>query len=115
MKRDHIVEEELWRSIPVYFVSFLAIGVLGYTGYVRIGGISTFVLAFIVTAIHFTLMVRYRKKEYLTDPSLSSVMDHMLKRQKPERKNTGYTELRPNLRPVLTMMIIAYLVFRYAV
>ena len=64
MKRDRIVEEELMRSIPVYFVSFLAIGALNYTGYIRIEGIALFILAFIVTAIHFMLMVRYRKKEY---------------------------------------------------
>lgn len=113
------MEEELWRSFPVYFASFLAIGALNYTGYIRIGGIETFILAFIVTAIHFTLMVRYRKKEYLTDPSISSIMDHMLKRQKPERKNTGYntgyTEVTTNFRPVLTILVIAYLVYRYAV
>jgi phosphoglycerol transferase MdoB-like AlkP superfamily enzyme len=109
------VEEELWRSIPVYFVSFLVIGALDYTEYVQISGIATFVLAFIVTVIHFKLMVGYRKKEYLTDPSISSITNHMLKRQKPEVKNTGYKELSPNFRPILTVLIIAYLVFRYAV
>jgi len=56
-----------------------------------------------------------RKKEYLTDSSISSIIGHMLKRQKPERKNTGYTELKPNLRPILTILAIAYLVYRYAV
>ncbi|HIH93821.1 TPA: hypothetical protein HA338_07175 [Methanosarcina acetivorans] len=60
-------------------------------------------------------IVEGRKKEYLTDPSISSIIGHMLKRQKPERKNTGYTELKPNLSPILTILVIAYLVYRYAV
>ena len=115
MKRDPIVEEELWRSFPVYFVSFLAIGALDYAGYTQIGGFATFVLAFVLTAIHFKLMVTYRKKEYLTNPSISSIIDHMLKRQKPEGRNTGYMELSPNFRPILTILVIAYLVYRYAV
>jgi hypothetical protein len=58
------VEEELWRSVAVYFISFLAIGALDYEGHISIGGFATFVLAFIVTAIHFKLMVGYRKKEF---------------------------------------------------
>lgn len=116
MKRDPIVEQELCRSIPVYFVSFLVIGtLLNYTGYIQIAGFAIFVLAFIVTVIHFTLMVRYRKKEHLIDPSIGSIIDHMLKQQKPERRNTGYQELSPNFRPVLTILVIVYLVYRYAI
>lgn len=115
MKRDPIVEEELLRSIAVYFVSFLIIGALSYTGYISIEGLTTFFLAFVLTAIHFVLMVRYRKKEYLTDPTISSIINHMLKREKPEKRNTEYTELRTNFRPVLTILVIAYLVYRYAI
>lgn len=115
MKRDPIVEEEIWRSVPVYFVSFLVVGSLNYTGYIEIDGLETFFLAFVLTAVHFVLMVRYRKKEYLTDSSISSIIGHMLKRQKPERKNTGYTELKPNFLSILTLLVITYLVYRYAV
>ncbi|KKG14554.1 hypothetical protein EO98_07685 [Methanosarcina sp. 2.H.T.1A.6] len=116
MKWDPIVVEELLRSIPVYFVSFLAIGtLLNYAGYLQIAGFAIFVLAFIVTVTHFKLMVRYRKKEHLTNPSISSIIGHMLKRQKPEGRNTGYKELTPNFRPVLTILVIAYLVYRYAI
>lgn len=115
MKRDPIIEEELWRSVPVYFISFLAIGALDYAGYIPIGGFANFILAFVLTAIHFKLMVGYRKKEYLTNPSISSIIDHMLKRQQPEERNTGYMELSSNFRPILIILFIAYLVYRYAV
>ena len=96
------------------FVSFLAIGALNYTGYVSIDGLSKFFLTFVLTVIHFALMVRYRKKEYLTDPSISSIINHIFKQEKPEKKGTGYTELGTNFRPVLTIMVIAYLIYRYA-
>lgn len=115
MKRDRIVEEELLRSIPVYFISFLAIGALNYTGYISIDGLTTFFLAFVLTMIHFAFMIRYRKKEYLTDPSISSIINHMLKPKRPEKRNAGYTELGTNFRPVLTILVIAYLIYRYAV
>ena len=114
MKLDPIVEEELLRSIPVYFVSFLAIGALNYIGYISIDGLVAFFLAFVLTAIHFVLMLRYRKKEYLTDPSISSIIDHMLKREKPEKKNAEYTEVGTNFRPVLIILVITYLIYRYA-
>jgi len=95
----------------------LAIGtLLGYAGYIQIAGFAIFVLAFIVAVTHFKLMVGYRKKEHLTNPSISSIIDHILKRQKPEGRNTGYMELSsPNFRPILTILVIAYLVYRYAI
>ena len=109
------MEEELWRSIQVYFVSFLAIGALNSTEYVRVGGIETFVLVFVAALIYFKLMVGYRKKEHLTNPSIGSIIGYVLQRQKPERRNTGYMELRPDFRPILAILVITYLVYRYAV
>ena len=47
MKLDHIVEEELWRSVAVYFISFLIVGTLDYEEYISIGVFGTFVWAFI--------------------------------------------------------------------
>jgi hypothetical protein len=78
------VETEFWRSIAVYFISFLAVGTLDYTGYVSIGGLTTFFLTFVLTVIHFKLMVSYRKKECLINSSIFSIIDHILQRQKPE-------------------------------
>lgn len=115
LKRDPIVEEELRRSVQIYFVSFLVVGSLNYTEYIQIDALEAFFLAFVITAIHFALMVRYRKKEYLTDPSISSIIDHLFERKKPERKNTGYVELGTNFRSILAILVIAYLVYLYAI
>jgi hypothetical protein len=66
---------------------------MNYTEYIQIDALEAFFLAFVITTIHFILIVWYRKKEYLTDPSISSIINHMLERKNPERKNTGYVEL----------------------
>jgi len=115
VKRDPIVEEELWRSVAVYFISFLIIGTLDYEGYISIGGFGTFVWAFILTAIHFVLMVRYRKKEQLTDPSISSIIDYLLQPKKPEGRNSIHPASGQNFRLILTILVIVYLIYRYAV
>ncbi|WP_243684154.1 hypothetical protein [Methanosarcina barkeri] len=51
-------------------------------GYISVEGVAIFILAFIITLIHFALMVRYRRKEQLTDPSISSIIDHLLQLKK---------------------------------
>lgn len=61
MKMDYIVREELWRSIAVYFFAFLGIGYLIMEGYLNVNISATFVLAFIVTIIHFLIKVWYRR------------------------------------------------------
>ncbi|WP_230669794.1 hypothetical protein [Methanosarcina barkeri] len=109
------MEQELWRSVPVYFVSFLIVGTLDQVGYISIGGIATFILAFIITLIHFTLMVKYRRKEHLTDPSISLIIDHLLQSKNPESRNNTHPESGNNFLSVLTILVIAYLIYRYAV
>ena len=60
MKMDYIITEELWRSIAVYFFAFLGIGYLIMGGYLNVTISATFVLAFIVTIVHFLIKVWYR-------------------------------------------------------
>jgi hypothetical protein len=115
LKRDQIEEEELRRSVLVFFVSFLVIEILEYAGYIQINSIVALILAFIVTVIYYKVMVGYRKNEYSIDPSISSKIDQMLNRQKPEERDKGYTELGPDLRSILIILIIAYLVYRFVV
>ena len=115
MKLDPITEEELWRSVVVYFVSFLIVGTLDYEGYVSVGGFETFIWAFVLTAVHFVFMVRYRKKENLTNPSISYIIDHLLHPEKPEGKNGMHPESGQNFRLILTILTLAYLIYRYAV
>jgi hypothetical protein len=62
LKRDPLVEEELLRSISVYFVSFLIIGSLNCTEYIQIDALEAFFLAFVITTIHFILMVGTGKR-----------------------------------------------------
>ena len=114
MKRDHVVEEELWRSVAVYFISFLIVGTLDYEGYVSVGGLGTFVWAFVLTAIHFTLMVRYRKKELLTDPSIFSIIDYLLQPKRPEGKKGIHPASGQNFRLIMMILVIGYLIYRYA-
>lgn len=115
MNRDPIVEEELWRSVAVYFASFLVVGTLNIMGYIAVEGIATFILAFIITSIHFALMVRYRKKEQLTDPSISSIIDHLLQAKKPERRKSIHPEPAYNFRSIFILLVILYLIYRYAI
>lgn len=115
MKRDPITEEELWRSIPVFFVFFLTIGALDYTGRLSIDGFTIFFLAFVLTAIHFKLMVRYRKKEHMTNPSIFSIIDYTLHRQKPEKVNNKHIKSEQSFWHVLTIVVIAYLIYHYVV
>lgn len=110
MNRDPIVEQKLWRSVAVYFASFLVVGALNIMGYISVDGIATFILAFIITSIHFALMVRYRKKEQLTDPSISSIIDHLFQPKKPERRNSIQLEPAYNFRSIfITSHCITYL------
>lgn len=115
MNRDPIVEQELWRSVAVYFASFLVVGVLNIMGYISVEGIATFILAFIITSIHFAFMVRYRRKEQLTNPSISSIIDHLLQPKKPERRNSIHPESGHNFCSILTLLVITYLIYRYAI
>ena len=74
---DYIIKEEIWRSIPVYFFSVLIFGVLNREGYIPTKSSTTFILAFLSTAAHFSIMVWYRKKEHLTNPSIYSILDNI--------------------------------------
>jgi hypothetical protein len=88
MKIDYIVKEELWRSIPVYFVSFLVIGgaITGFSLPVPLS--FTFWLALIPAALHFLFMVGYRRKENLTDPTVTNIIRHAFGSEKADGKET---------------------------
>lgn len=85
MKIDNIKKEELWRSIPVYFVSFLVIGGIILALSLPLPLSYTFWLALIPTALHFLLMAGYRKKENLTDPIITNIVRHALGADRKKR------------------------------
>ena len=84
---DYILEEELWRSIAVYPISFLGICVLDESGVISISALSIFILAFFVTFAHVSFMVWYRRNEGLVSPSISLILDHMLEVSSIGRRN----------------------------
>lgn len=113
MKRDPIEVEELWRSVAVYFFFFLVIGALNIKGYVSIGGLTTIFLAFLLTVGHFSLMVRYRKKEGLIDSSIFSIIGYMLQSGSSDRGNTRSSSGQ-KFRLILAVAVFAYIVYLYA-
>jgi len=122
MKIDPIVKEELWRSLPVYFISFLIIGYLDREGYISVGTTGTFILAFLVTAIHFLLMVWYRKKEQIDNPSIFLIIDHIFRSKIYEEKTSDiskkkeisiFSSIRKDKR-LLILIILLYIAYIYA-
>lgn len=113
MKQDPIVQEELWRSVAVYFFSFLAIGALNLKGYIAIEGLAIFLLAFLVTAAHFSFMVRYRKKEGLIDSSIFSILGHIFESDSTDKGENGCSASGQKSRIVLATAVFAYIAYLY--
>ncbi|AAM04949.1 hypothetical protein [Methanosarcina acetivorans] len=122
MKIDYIVKEELLRSFPVLVVSFLIIGLLNREGYVPLGMSGVFVLALFITAIHFSFMVWYRKKEQIENNSIFYIIDYILS-SKPHDEKTRepykdeetkiFSSFRKNMR-LLIITLFLYVVYLYA-
>lgn len=117
-----IEKEELWRSLPVYFFSFLIIGYLDMKRYISVGAPGTFILAFLVTVIHFSLMVWYRKKEKIDNLSIFLIIDHIFRSKSYEdkildiskkEKTSIISSVRKNMR-LLIFTILLYIIYLYA-
>ena len=121
MKIDYIVKEELLRSLPVCFFSFLIIGFLDMEGYISVGLSGTFILTFVFTAIHFSFMVWYRKKEQIDNNSIFFIIDHILSSKSYEEKTTKphekeisiFSSLRRNVGLLIITMFL-YIAYLYA-
>ncbi len=58
MKIDSIVKEEFWRSIgAIYWISFIALGILIMNGYLPVPLSYIFPLTLILTVAHFLIVV----------------------------------------------------------
>ncbi|MCO5382978.1 MAG: hypothetical protein NHB15_13555 [Methanosarcina barkeri] len=88
MKIDSIVKQELWRSVATYFFSFLLFAYLNLKGYILIEPEVILILAFVFTATHFSLLVWYRKREQLLNPSISLIINHIFESKSYEEKTT---------------------------
>ena len=114
MKPDFIFKEELWRSIPEYFVSFLAIGVLILGGILPLPLSTTFLLALIPAAVHFLVMVRYRRMEKLTDPTITNILRHALRLEGHEDNNTKQGRSIAGTAVDAILVVAIFLIYLYA-
>nr|WP_303715923.1 hypothetical protein [Methanoculleus marisnigri] len=109
MEIDSIVKEEFWRSVgAVYWIAFIAIGVLIMNDYLPIPISYAFPLALIPTVAHFLLMVWYRRKENLVDPNPASILRHALgsRRQRGERTEQRRAVVEKAVDAVLIVAIL---------
>jgi len=122
MNIDYIVKEELLRSFPVLFFSFLIIGLLNREGYVPLGMSGVFILALFFTAIHFSFMVWYRKKEQIENNNISFIINHILGSRFLEEKTTEFykdekTKISSSIQKhmgLLLFTILIYIAYLYA-
>jgi hypothetical protein len=80
---DSIMKEELMRSFIVYFISFIIMG--AFLLYCTDIGLAILIpLSIIPAFIHGLFIVRYRRKEHIYDPAITTTWRHILKFQTPQ-------------------------------
>ena len=114
MKIDPIVKEELWRSVAVYWGSFLIIGFLTVAGNLPLPLSYILLLALIPTAVHFLVMVRYRRKENLTDPTITNVFRHALRPRDHGEKTTTRRRVIVEKVTDAVLAVVIFLIYLYA-
>jgi hypothetical protein len=106
-----IAKEEIWRSIPVCFFSFLIVGLVKLGGYISIETSVQFTLPLLITIIHFTIMVWYRRKENLENSSINLILKHALTIK--DGTNKRNSEIQIKIIAFLTLCVI-YLIYIYS-
>lgn len=114
MRINHIVKEELLRSLAIYWILFLIIAIPTVGGYLPLSTASAFPLAAILTAIYFCVMVWYRRKENLHDPNPISILHHALRlgEQREEKTKQRRALVEKAVDAVLAVAI--FLIYIYA-
>lgn len=126
LKTDTILKEELCRSIAVFFYSLILFCIIFFLFnqvlHISIEPQAVFIFAFFFTVVHFSLIVSYRRKEQLFDPSFISIVNHLFQSDIYEEKskdnhkikNTNINSLiKKNIR-FLIITIFLYIVYLYA-
>lgn len=115
MRIDHIVKEELWRSLAIYWVLFLVIAIPTVGGYFPLSTASAFPLAALLTVIYFCVTVWYRRKEHLHDPNPISILHHVLRlgEQKEEKTTTRRRGIVEKVTDAVLAVVI-FLIYLYA-
>ena len=114
MRINHIVKEELLRSLAIYWILFLIIAIPTVGGYLPLSTASAFPLAAILTAIYFCVRVWYRRKENLHDPNPISILHHALRlgEQREEKTKQRRALVEKAVDAVLAVAI--FLIYIYA-
>ena len=114
MKIDYIVKQELWRSVAVYWGSFFVIGFLIVSGYLPLPAFLLFPLALVPTTAHFLIMVWYRRKEQLANPTITNALLYALRRGEhgEGEKQQGKVIIEKVVDAVLAVAI--FLIYLYA-
>ncbi|MFY1110658.1 MAG: hypothetical protein AB3K77_03105 [Methanosarcinaceae archaeon] len=122
MKIDNIVKEELWSSTATSFFFFMIFSFIRREGYVLIEYEVILILAFFCTAVCFSLLVWYRRKEQLLSPSIFLIIDHIFESESHEEKTTEpykdeetniYSSIRKNMGLLIITMFL-YIIYLYA-
>ena len=101
-KVNSIVKEELLRSIAVYFFAFMGFAALIKEEYLDVDVLAIPILAFIVTAIHFSIVVWYRRRKQHTAPSKT-----------PLPATASAQKLHKNLK-IGIIAVLVYVLYLYA-
>jgi hypothetical protein len=104
LKMDHVVKEELLRSIAVYFFALVGLSALLVKGSINVGLATYFLLAFAVTVVHFSIMVWYRKRKEHAVPSKTS-----LSATTPQPPQKPYRDLK-----IAMIAVLVYVLYLYA-
>jgi Flp pilus assembly protein TadB len=120
MRIDHIVKEELLRSLAIYWILFLIIAISTVGGYLPLSTASAFPLAAILTAIYFGVMVWYRRKENLHDPNPISILRHALRsgeqgEEKTKQRRALVEKVTDAFLVVTIFLIYLYASFAYSI
>jgi len=128
MKIDRIVKQELWRSLGSFFIFLLLFVYLYANNYILIEPQAVFILAFVFTSTVFSLLVWYRKKEQLLNPSIFLIINHVFRSKSYEEKTRGpdkneetsvFRSIGKNLSTktnigLLILIILLYITYLYA-
>ncbi|MCK8519676.1 hypothetical protein [Methanoculleus sp. 7T] len=114
MRIDHIVKEELLRSLAIYWILFLIIAIPTVGGYLPLSTASAFPLAAILTAIYFCVMVWYRRKENLHDPNPISILHHALRLGEQREEKTKQRRALVEKVTDAVLAVVIFLIYLYA-
>ncbi|HOI58496.1 MULTISPECIES: hypothetical protein [unclassified Methanoculleus] len=114
MKIDTIAKEELWRSVATFGVSLIVTAFIITTDYLPLPSFLLLPLPLTIAAVVACVMVWYRRKEGLNDPSPANILRHALRLGKHEERKTA--RRRGIVEKVIdaALLVTVFLIYLYA-